>query len=336
MKRNGYTAVLLVLLLVVSVPAISTAVTPAQEQPDASFDVSSLTAPENVSQGETLEVEATVTNNGSSQGQAQVEYRFNESVRAVESVSLEAGENDTVAFEFTVNGVEAGNYTHGVFTDSDNATAEIEVDERDGPERGPPEDVAAFQDTSPLDANKTDPSSLAGQLRVESDLKENTSVTLTTNSSTEYSLNITVTEEAENVTFFLQSKAVESSQDIENITAYLDGEEMEFYVDESAGPGNSPWILFEVDHFSTRTVTFASGSSGPVVTDGNPAGDLDRDGLYEDVNGDGAFTIGDVRALFTNRASDSVQDNTALFDFDDDGAVTIGDVRALFLLFAQN
>jgi hypothetical protein len=69
----------------------------------------------------------------------------------------------------------------------------------------------------------------------------------------------------------------------------------------------------------------------------NPATDVDGDGLYEDVNGDGEFTIADVQAFFEHRNSDVVQNNAALFNFDDNDPpdVTIRDVQALFQLFQE-
>ncbi|MDQ2055083.1 MULTISPECIES: PQQ-binding-like beta-propeller repeat protein [Halobellus] len=74
-----------------------------------------------------------------------------------------------------------------------------------------------------------------------------------------------------------------------------------------------------------------SGIAAPDVTgSGSPAGDLDGDGRYEDVNGDGAFTATDVQALFANLDSDAVQENPELFDFNGDGQVDITDVQALF------
>lgn len=73
-----------------------------------------------------------------------------------------------------------------------------------------------------------------------------------------------------------------------------------------------------------------SVSPGDVNGDGNPAQDLDEDGLYEDVNGDGAFTIVDVQALFANLDSDVVQNNPSKFDFNGDGEVDVTDVQALY------
>jgi hypothetical protein len=69
----------------------------------------------------------------------------------------------------------------------------------------------------------------------------------------------------------------------------------------------------------------------PPVGDAPPR-DLDGDGLFEDVRGDGERTILDVQTLFTNLGSNVVQSNPAAFNFDGvgPGEVTILDVQALF------
>jgi hypothetical protein len=58
--------------------------------------------------------------------------------------------------------------------------------------------------------------------------------------------------------------------------------------------------------------------------------DSDKDGKYEDVNGDGDVDVGDVQALFANRGNSIVQNYTDAFDFNGDGDVDVGDVQALF------
>lgn len=61
----------------------------------------------------------------------------------------------------------------------------------------------------------------------------------------------------------------------------------------------------------------------------NIARDLDGDGLYEDVNGDGKANSDDRHILFRNLASTVVQRKAARFDFNGDGIVDVGDVFAL-------
>jgi len=50
---------------------------------------------------------------------------------------------------------------------------------------------------------------------------------------------------------------------------------------------------------ATETVAVTEAGEGPPAAVGTaPPRDLDGDGLYEDIDGDGNFTIGDVQALF--------------------------------------
>jgi len=69
----------------------------------------------------------------------------------------------------------------------------------------------------------------------------------------------------------------------------------------------------------------------PPIVGENPPSDLNGDGLYRDINGDGEFTVGDVQALFENLDNGVVQDNAELFNFSggDESAVTLEDVQAL-------
>jgi len=77
-------------------------------------------------------------------------------------------------------------------------------------------------------------------------------------------------------------------------------------VEESAGPGKLP------------------GAVGP-------PNDLDGDGLFEDINGDGEASVGDSLAYYANRETESIRNNPGAFDFDGDGtAGTVFDVVVLF------
>lgn len=60
-----------------------------------------------------------------------------------------------------------------------------------------------------------------------------------------------------------------------------------------------------------------------------PPTDLDGDGLFEDINGDGSLTFEDVRIFSFNVSSQVVQENWQLFDFDSDGDVDFDDAVAL-------
>ncbi|MFB6192002.1 MAG: dockerin type I domain-containing protein [Haloarculaceae archaeon] len=83
----------------------------------------------------------------------------------------------------------------------------------------------------------------------------------------------------------------------------------------------------------TRGTTLTVREPVPTVgASSNPATDPDRDGLYEDVNGDGEATPGDATVLFNAVFSrdPAVLDNVELFDFTDDDEVTPGDATVLF------
>jgi len=87
------------------------------------------------------------------------------------------------------------------------------------------------------------------------------------------------------------------------------------------------------------TITVEAGTSGPppLPDQDDPPQDLNGDGLYRDITGDGEFTIGDVQVFFQHRDSDPVQNNPEAFNFDEKEppAVSIGDVQALFSDFVE-
>jgi hypothetical protein len=78
------------------------------------------------------------------------------------------------------------------------------------------------------------------------------------------------------------------------------------------------------------TVTVIENVAPDVTGNGEPAQDVNGDGLYEDINGDGTADIFDVQALFANQGTKAVQNNAELFDFTGDGSINIFDVQALF------
>jgi hypothetical protein len=82
-------------------------------------------------------------------------------------------------------------------------------------------------------------------------------------------------DSAENVTFYVQKSVVEEADQVENLSMLVNNNSSRFYVDEDAGPGNSPWVLFTIKDFSTNTVAFQGEGSGPNGTfsdEGMPEG----------------------------------------------------------------
>jgi VWFA-related protein len=61
-----------------------------------------------------------------------------------------------------------------------------------------------------------------------------------------------------------------------------------------------------------------------------PATDVDGDGLLEDTNGNGAFTLADVTFLFDRYGTGAVQPHPDAFDYNRNGEVTLADLTVLF------
>lgn len=88
---------------------------------------------------------------------------------------------------------------------------------------------------------------------------------------------------------------------------------------------------YAVQTTDTAVVRVDSSPDGIDVTgDGTVAADTTGDGKFNDINGDGSFTIADVQLFFEHRDSEAVQQNPDKFDFSGNGRVGIGDVQSLF------
>jgi PKD repeat protein len=82
--------------------------------------------------------------------------------------------------------------------------------------------------------------------------------------------------------------------------------------------------------YNVTDVTDASLTVSSIVVGDDPAQDLDGDGLYEDVNGDGSVDVLDLQLLWIERNSDTVTSNADAFDFNGDGEFDLLDIVALW------
>ncbi|MFC4541930.1 hypothetical protein ACFO5R_08315 [Halosolutus amylolyticus] len=110
---------------------------PVDEAPDDSeetevgdFDVSNLEPMDvTVTQGDVIDVSATITNTGEAEATQTVEFRVDGEALASEEVTLAGDENETVTFEgIDTAALEPGDYTHGVYTEDANQTATLTVE----------------------------------------------------------------------------------------------------------------------------------------------------------------------------------------------------------------
>jgi hypothetical protein len=58
--------------------------------------------------------------------------------------------------------------------------------------------------------------------------------------------------------------------------------------------------------------------------------DIDNDGYYEDINGDGELTVADVQGLWAHRNADTITNYGEHYDFNEDGTFDVVDVQALW------
>ncbi len=106
----------------------------------------------------------------------------------------------------------------------------------------------------------------------------------------------------------------------------------------------TPWSFLDSGMFLVRTVIDFGGDyliAGQVVlrvpelalvplgASPSPPRDVSRDGLFEDIDGDGDVDDADVALFGASLDLPAVRDNARAFDFDNDGVLTPADVDAL-------
>jgi subtilisin family serine protease len=104
---------------------------------DGEILVDSIDAPESVTVGETINVTATIENTRSEDYSTLVQYQFDARASSDDSiefpsfqaVDVPAGSKAVVTFSLETDGLLAGEYSHGVLTANDSATAPIVVEE---------------------------------------------------------------------------------------------------------------------------------------------------------------------------------------------------------------
>jgi hypothetical protein len=232
-----------------------------------------------------------------------------------------------------------GTEIEGVYDEEEEAGRENGGAARRGPPVGPyngtPPGAEPFSRTrtiGPDQIESDNQTSLSGKVRVESEFATNASIKLLNNTEDNATLAIDVSGNATDVTFYINERAIKASQNIDNLTLTIDGQPETFGRVEAQGA----WVAFEVDHFSTRIVSMSTSSSTtfssslPGAAAEGPPTDIDGDGTFEDVNGDGQFTFTDVISLVfadfdainTNLSSSQI----AAIDFSGDGQVDFQDV----------
>jgi PKD repeat protein len=315
-------------------------VSDATPEPDpANFQVTNLDAPATATQGDSVTVTATVENTGDEEATQTVEFSFDGSVVDSEDVTLEDDESQQVTFTVDTSGVDPGTYTHGVSTDDDEATAQITINAGSQPPAG----------TVDVSLSPTSETVVSGEPTTYEVVVSNVDggvgaidlTVSTADASIAQIVGIDSPADAGNEETTVAADGSSASVDAYGIDTDDTGSVVVATVTVESGAAGSTDLSVSADALGTE-----SGSSYQVgATDGasieviplpslgdyeGPPQDLDDDGVYEDVNGDGQLTVTDVQAIFVNRDSDAVTENGALFDFNGDGSFTIVDVQYLF------
>jgi hypothetical protein len=81
--------------------------------------------------------------------------------------------------------------------------------------------------------------------------------------------------------------------------------------------------------FDLRSGSDPSPPAGRLSWGDRPATDPDDDGVYEDIKGDGEYTILDVSDYLDDYEGSTVQSNATKCDFNDDDGVTVLDIAEL-------
>jgi hypothetical protein len=284
----------------------------------ADFQVSNLQAPATVTQGDAVDVSATVTNDGDETATKTVEFRVdtdgdgdiaNENAVVSQEVELAGGDSTTVEFtDVDTSGLPVGTLTHGVVTPDDSATAQITVEAPPTPasfavSELQAADSAAPGDTIEVSATVTNDGEQTATKTVEFRLDLNGDGELTPDETV-------ATEEV--------------SLDAGASTSVT----FSPTVPEGVALGEYDHGVFTDDDSETATIRIAPPKLNPQFA-GQPI-DTDGDGTYEDVNGDGQVDEVDAQALFANLDNPLFDEYEAQFDYNGNGEFDVVDVQYHF------
>ena len=96
-----------------------------------SFDITGLIAPESVTAGDTVTVNATVSNTNEFAHEQPIQFRFDGDLVETRTVDLEGERSTTIQFEVDSTGTPPGTYIHSVFSNDFGQDAIISVEAPD-------------------------------------------------------------------------------------------------------------------------------------------------------------------------------------------------------------
>ncbi|MDQ2054593.1 PKD domain-containing protein [Halobellus sp. H-GB7] len=312
----------------------------AETAAPANFQISAIDVESPVTQGDAATVSASVENTGDD-GTQTVAVAVDGATVDSQGVTLASGASDDVTFEVATDSLSVGDHDVDLSTANDSASGQLTVTEPEPPA----DDLETSVSLSPANGESSVGGTTTYELVVDDaeggvgaytatvsvddpSVGSITDVELQGNPAEETSeANIAADGSSVAIDAALMNTADSGSVVVATITVQ----------GEAAGSTSLSTAVEAIadEDATTYAVTGTNGASLTVteITVGNytsPVTDVDDDGAYEDINGDGEFNIVDIQGLFVNLDDEAVQDNPAYFDFNGDGTVDVADVQALF------
>ncbi len=267
----------------------------------ANFAVSITSTNSPVGEGDTLSVDAEIENTGDEGGTQTVTLDVGALGTDSTSVTLAGGQSKTKTFSVSTAGGDASDYTATVSSEDSSDSVGVTVAQ-----------PASF-DVEIVDTNSPilDGETLVVDVRVENTdgLDGSQSVTLSVGG---------VVRETSEVELAGGESGVTT---VTWVTA--DGDSGDHTITVTSDDDQSQTVVLVADEESNLGPPPIVGDDAPQKTDSD-------DDVYRDVNGDGAFSLADVRSFFEHRNELVVQDHAEFFDFDGDGEITLTDVQSLY------
>ncbi|WP_226023018.1 CARDB domain-containing protein [Halomicrobium salinisoli] len=251
---------------------------PEPEPDAATFEVSNLTAPDSVTQGDLLDVSADVTNTGEANGTQTVALLLDVNsdgtlseteVAGATDVGLSANESTTVTFQdLNTTTLAPGDYVYGVFTDNDSATAVLTVTESESePDPDPEPEPEPDPDPEPEPEPEPDPAAFeVSELTAPDSVVQGESFDASVTVS-----NVGDEEGTQTVELRVDSDGDSDLSDDETVRTRevsLDADESTTITAEDVDtsdlePGDYVYGVFTANDSATATITVTSGETEP-------------------------------------------------------------------------
>ncbi|WP_277554665.1 S8 family serine peptidase [Halobaculum limi] len=292
----------------------------------AGIDVDYTLESTEVETGSPVNVTATVTNNGNTTDTETVRLFVDEEVVANETVTVAAGDTETVTFSRTL----------------DRGTHKVRVNALSGTRVTVSNRVSTTFEPSTVRVNTGDERTVNLTLANATNGVGALDVTLSlANVSTARITGVTVVPDGGSTNVDIASDGGSARVTAALLDTNDTGSVPLLRVTVAGGTNGSttltatpneisdePGLPYIVDANATTTVQV--GDVPPIGNNSARPTDVDGDSKLEDVNGDGEFTVSDVQTLWKHYKNDAVQSNAGAFDFNGDGEVNVVDVQKLF------